>query len=202
MNTVRAVIVALLATALPGCGPTGQAPIKSAQEDPTTWRNRAIWTEKRGESVYVMVVGSASNASLDRGMSLDGAEQDARERLAIYLGATVEAFRERMTRRREVAGRSGEGEKKASAEQTSQTDRGGRTVAEQAVRGLEVVNTTIEKDTDTLFVLARLDFNAFRSVLAADRALTESERALVAKDAGEVRTELDAALSEARKHQK
>ena len=124
------------------------------------------------------------------------------ERLAIYLGATVEAFRERMTRRREVAGRSGEGEKKASAEQTSQTDRGGRTVAEQAVRGLEVVNTTIEKDTDTLFVLARLDFNAFRSVLAADRALTESERALVAKDAGEVRTELDAALSEARKHQK
>jgi hypothetical protein len=200
MKRIHALTLAVV-VGLSACAPA-PVQVKTSQEDPATWRNRAIWTEKRGDAVYVMAVGSAGNASLDRSMSLDSAEQDARERLAIYLGATVEAFRERMTRRREVAGRASDKEKTSSSEQTSQTDRGGRTIAEQAVRGVEIVNSTVEKDTDTLFVLARLDFNAFRSVLAADRALSEAERALVAKDASEVRSELDAALADARRQAK
>ena len=130
---------------------------------------------------------------------MEQAEQVARERLAIYLGSTVQAFRERLARRRELAARRDGDDKVGGAELTIQHDSGGRTIAERTVRGLEFANSFLEKDTDTLFVLGRLDLDHFRKTLLSDRALSEAERQLVAKNADEIRAEMDAALEDARR---
>jgi len=183
---------------VPGCGGSAHE-VKTVAEEPNTWHHRGIWTEKQGDRSMLLVVGASSNASLDRSTALELAEQTARERLAIYLGSTVQAFRERLARRREIAGKQiGDGDKTGGAELTVQHDSGGRTLAERTVRGLEFANSYLEKDTDTLFVLGRLDLEAFRKTLLSDRALSEAERRLVAKNADEVRAEMDAALEEAR----
>ncbi|HKQ68235.1 MAG TPA: hypothetical protein VJT73_02800 [Polyangiaceae bacterium] len=173
--------------------------VKTSAEEPATWRHRGVWTEKQGDHVFVMVVGSATSASLDRGSAMESAEQAARERMAIYLGSTVQAFRERLARRREVAARrSDDDETRKAAELTSQLDTGGRTIAERSVRGLEFANSFVENSTDTLFVLGRLDLDAFRKTLLSDRALSAAEREMVSKNADVVRAEMDSALEEAR----
>jgi hypothetical protein len=192
-----AVVIGALGTSV-GCGGSAHE-VKTAGDEPATWHHRGIWTEKLGDRVMVLVVGSSPSATLDRSSALEAAEQAARERLAIYLGSTVQAFRERLARRRELAARkTGGDEKTGGAELTIQHDSGGRTIAERTVRGLEFANTYLEKDTDTLFVLGRLDLDSFRKTLLSDRALTEAERQLVARNADEVRAEMDAALEEAR----
>jgi hypothetical protein len=188
----------LLLVTCTGCAGSAQV-VKSDANDSATWKNRSVWTEKHDDQTFVMAVGSASNASLDRTTSMDSAEQNARERVAIYLRSTVQAFRERLTRKREaIAKKPGGDEASGAAEVTKQDDSGGRTIADQAISGLEVINSEVEKDTDTLFVLARLDLAALRSVLAQDVSLTESERKLVAQNADEVRGEMDQALEQVR----
>jgi hypothetical protein len=182
-----------------GCG-SARHEVKTIAEEPTTWHHRGVWTEKQGDRTLLLVVGSSGSASLDRSSALEAAEQVARERLAIYLGSTVEAFRERLSRRRELAvKRIDDDDKVGGAELTSQNDSGGRTVAERAVRGLEFANSHLDEDSDTLFVLGRLDLENFKKTLLSDRALSEAERDLVAKNAAEIRAEMDAALEEARK---
>lgn len=180
-----------------GCGGKNEA-IKTTPEDSASWRHRGIWVEKKGDISYVMVVGTSSSASLDHSMSMDTAEQDARERAAIFLGATVQAFRERMTRRREIAAKRSDGEVAKAAEQTTQTDRGGRTIAEQAIRGMETINSFTDSKEDTLYVLARVDLQSLRNALATDPSLTDAERDAVTKDSNDVRNEMNAALDEAR----
>jgi len=174
--------------------------VKTVAEEPDTWHNRGIWTEKQGDRTLVLVVGSSPNATLDRSSAMEAAEQVARERLAIYLGSTVQAFRERLARRRElVAKREGDDDKTGGAELTIQHDSGGRTIAERTVRGLEFANSHFEEDSDTLFVLGRMDLDSFRKTLLSDRALSETERQFAAKNADEIRAEMDAALEEARR---
>ena len=204
-SNVRASAVALAALAIVagsavwGCG-SSRHEVKTVAEEPTTWHHRGIWSEKQGDRTLLLVVGSSGSASLDRSTALEAAEQVARERLAIYLGSTVEAFRERLARRREIAvKRIDDDDKVGGAELTSQNDSGGRTVAERAVRGLEFANSHFDEDSDTLFVLGRLDLENFRKTLLSDRALSEAERDLVARNAAEIRAEMDAALEEARK---
>jgi hypothetical protein len=182
-----------------GCG-SSRHEVKTIAEEPTTWHHRGVWSEKQGDRTLLLVVGSSGSASLDRSSALEAAEQVARERLAIYLGSTVEAFRERLSRRREIAvKRIDDDDKVGGAELTSQNDSGGRTVAERAIRGLEFANSHFDEDSDTLFVLGRLDLENFRKTLLSDRALSEAERDLVARNAAEIRAEMDAALEEARK---
>ena len=204
-SNVRASVVALASMAIVaastvcGCG-SSRHEVKTLAEEPSTWHNRGIWTEKQGDRTLLLVVGSSGNASLDRGSAMEAAEQAARERLAIYLGSTVQAFRERLARRRELAvKRIDDDDKVGGAELTSQNDSGGRTIAERAVRGLEFANSHLEEDSDTLFVLGRLDLENFRKTLLSDRALSEVERDLVARNAAEIRAEMDAALDEARR---
>ena len=204
-SNVRASAVALASLAIVagstvwGCG-SARHEVKTVAEEPTTWHHRGVWTEKQGDRTLLLVVGSSGSASLDRSTALEAAEQVARERLAIYLGSTVEAFRERLSRRREIAvKRIDDDDKVGGAELTSQNDSGGRTVAERAVRGLEFSNSHFDEDSDTLFVLGRLDLENFRKTLLSDRALSEAERDLVARNAAEIRAEMDAALEEARK---
>jgi hypothetical protein len=203
-SNVRASAVALVSMAIVAgpalwsCGGSRHE-VKTLAEEPSTWHHRGIWTEKQGDRTLVLVVGSSGNASLDRSSAMEAAEQVARERLAIYLGSTVQAFRERLARRRELAvKRLDDDDKVGGAELTSQNDSGGRTIAERAVRGLEFANSHLEEDSDTLFVLGRLDLESFRKTLLSDRALSEAERHLVARNAAEIRAEMDAALDEAR----
>jgi hypothetical protein len=204
-SKVKASAVALVSLAIvagaaaPGCG-SSRHEVKTIAEEPTTWHNRGIWTEKQGDRTLLLVVGSSGSASLDRSTAMEAAEQVARERLAIYLGSTVQAFRERLARRRELTvKRIDDDDKVGGAELTSQNDSGGRTLAERAVRGLEFANSHFDEDSDTLFVLGRLDLENFRKTLVSDRALSEAERDLVARNAAEIRAEMDAALDEARK---
>jgi hypothetical protein len=204
-SNIRASAVALVslaiagATGMWGCG-ASRHEVKTLAEEPSTWHNRGIWTEKQGDRTLLLVVGSSGNASLDRSSAMEAAEQVARERLAIYLGSTVQAFRERLARRREAAFKPvDDDDKTGGAELTSQNDSGGRTIAERAVRGLEFANSHLEEDSDTLFVLGRLDLESFRKTLLTDKALSEAERHLVSKNAAEIRAEMDAALDEARR---
>jgi hypothetical protein len=185
--------------AVAGCG-SARHKVKTVAEEPSTWHHRGIWTEKQGDRTLLLVVGSSGSATLDRSSAMEAAEQVARERLAIYLGSTVQAFRERLARRRELAvKRIDDDDKVGGAELTSQNDSGGRTVAERAIRGLEFANSHFEEDSDTLFVLGRLDLENFRKTLLSDRALSEVERDLVTKNAAEIRAEMDAALEDARR---
>ena len=201
---MRAPVASLVLLAAVGAGPAatgcGGSPheVKTVAEEPHTWHHRGIWTEKQGDRIMVLVVGSSPNATLDRNSAMEAAEQVARERLAIYLGSTVQAFRERLARRRELAVQRIDEDKAGGAELTSQNDSGGRTIAERTVRGLEFANSHLEKDTDTLFVLGRLDLENFKKTLLSDHALSEAERHMVAKNAAEIRAEMDAALEEAR----
>lgn len=189
----RAVVGAVLLASCSG------AQVATNPEDPAAWRNRGIWVENKDNVAFVMVVGSTSHASMDRSMSMDTAEQDARERLTIYLGSTVQAFRERLARRIDkVAQKSGSSAAAGGAEQTDRSDRAGRTIAENSVRGLEIVNSFVEKDTDNLFVLGRLNFDAFRQVLAQSSALSSAEKAEIERNSEEVRQEFDRALQDAR----
>jgi hypothetical protein len=204
-SNIRASAVALVSLAIAaatgtwGCG-ASRHEVKTLAEEPSTWHNRGIWTEKQGDRTLLLVVGSSGNASLDRSSAMEAAEQVARERLAIYLGSTVQAFRERLARRREAAFKPvDDDDKTGGAELTSQNDSGGRTIAERAVRGLEFANSHLEEDSDTLFVLGRLDLESFRKTLLTDKALSEAERHLVSKNAAEIRAEMDAALDEARR---
>ena len=197
---IAAVSITLVTgSAVSACG-SARHEVKTLAEEPSTWHHRGVWTEKQGDRTLLLVVGSSGNASLDRSSAMESAEQMARERLAIYLGSTVQAFRERLARRRELAvKRIDDDDKAGGAELSSQSDSGGRTVAERAVRGLEFANSHFEEDSDTLFVLGRLDLENFRKTLVSDRALSEAERDLVTKNAAEIRAEMDAALDEARR---
>jgi len=190
-------MVIMAASTVAACG-SSRHEVKTLAEEPDTWHHRGIWTEKQGDRTLLLVVGSSGNASLDRSSAMEAAEQVARERLAIYLGSTVQAFRERLARRRELAVQRIDEDKAGGAELTSQNDSGGRTIAERTVRGLEFANSHLEEDSDTLFVLGRLDLENFKKTLLSDKALSEAERNMVAKNAAEIRAEMDAALDEAR----
>jgi len=190
--------VAVGVSCLAACSGAAPAAKTTNTEDPAAWRNRGIWVEKKDGSTLVMVVGTANNASMDRSMSMDTAEQDARERLTIYLGSTVQAFRERLARRIDKIDKKSSGPAQSGATQTDRTDRAGRTIAENSVRGLEIVNTVAEKDTDTFFVLGRLNFDAFRQVMAQSNALSAAEKEEITRNSEEVRTEFDQALEDAR----
>lgn len=187
----------LIALMVLSCSLFKKPEVKTSVEDPNSWRKRGIWTEQKGDKTMVMVVGLTGNATLDESMARDKAEQDARERMAIYLGATVQAFRERMARQREIKAKR-DGVASSAVELTEQTDRGGRTVADQAVAGLEIVNSYVDKETDTMYVLGRLDIESLRKVLAQDKSLTEEERKLVSQNSEEVKKEMDEALEQAR----
>ena len=178
------------------CGGAPSEP-QTAADEPMSWWKKSIWVEKKDGGTNIMVVGRTEHASLDEGMAMDSAEQDAREKISIYLGATVVAFREKLKRRMSTAA-SRDGETSKAAEITTTDDSGGRTIAENTVAGLEVVNSHTDEKTDRFYVLGRLDYENFRSVLEADQALSEAERQYIEKNSDAVREEMDAALQDAR----
>jgi hypothetical protein len=193
----------LLGSALTACGSSERPRIHTETDAPETWVKRSLWTEKSGEKTLVMVVGRAGNASLDQSMAIDNAEQDARERMALYLAGTVQAFRERLATLASIKGKRGEvGDGSVpgvAAELTSKDVRGGRALADTAVRGLEIVNSVTDKTADTLLVLGQLDFDRFRGILARATVLTVTERQLINENTEEVRRAMDQALQEAQK---
>lgn len=186
-----------------GCGGSPPAAVKTDTESPETWTKRTLWTEKKGDQVFVMVVGRASNASLDQTMAMDTAEQDAREHVALYLASTVQAFRERLSvlmstkGKRDIGG--GEGKAGSSAELSEKNTNAGRSIADTTVRGLEVINSAVDKDTDTQLVLGRLDIAKLREVLAQSTALSELERQRINENAQDARDAMDQALEDARR---
>lgn len=166
-------------------------------DEPMSWWKRSIWVENKDGASAIMVVGRTEHAALDEGMAMDSAEQDAREKVALYLGATVVAFREKLKRRMSVAASRGEGTQKA-AEVTTTEDSGGRTIAEKTIAGIEFVNSHTDQATDRFYVLGRLDYANFRSILQADQSLTDEERDFIKENSDAVREEMDAALAESR----
>jgi hypothetical protein len=184
---------------LPACGGSGAGePASSASRADTPWWKKSVWTEKHGDATLIMVTGRTGNASLDEGMAMDNASQDAREQMALYLDATTTAFRERLRKMISASGKKADGTVAGAAEKTETDMAGGRTLAEAAVRGLEVVDSRRDEESDTFYVLGQLDVKALRDALASSAALSEEERQRIEEDSAEVKEAMESAIEDAR----
>jgi hypothetical protein len=159
-----------------------------------------VWTEKKGDRLVVRVVGRASHASLDEAMAYDNAAQDAREQLAIYLAARVDAFRERLRNLQSIdtEGTETEGKREGGATKTETDLSGGRTLAQAGAAGLEIITSKMNSDTNTLLVLGELDAERARELLSKQSdVLDGEERARIAQGSAQVKQAWEEALASA-----
>jgi len=191
-------ILVAVATALSACG-ARQTPTTDSEE-PESWRNRGLWVEAAGDRTYVNAVGVAPNASLGRTYSMPSAEEDARSKLSEYLGSVVKTFRERLQRMDTTTGKDKDGDVANAAQATQRNDTADRSVSDNVVHGMETINSYVDKDSDELFVLARVDVEQLYKTLGTSDALTESERGMVQGNSAEVRKEFEAATHASAPH--
>lgn len=187
MRSARAIALVLGLAAAPaifGCG--AGTPARAPAGASPLWLRRTVWVDERAGRKLVFVVGRAPNAALDESSAMDSAAQDARENLALYLKSETHAIRERAGRR--VTSKStGSGQLPSnSASVETHDERAGATVAEAAVSGLEIVDSSIDASTDTQFVLGQLDLERYRVLLGQSEELTAEERDAVSQHWEEV----------------
>lgn len=187
------VSVVSLITAI-GCAGTQVSP-----EDTDSWRKRGLWVEQEGETQIVNIVGRAENASMGETFVMSTAEQDARARLSIYLGATVTAFRERLARAMANKGKAAGADAPTGGYVATEDNRqGDRTIADNVVRGMETINSFTDKETDTFYVLGRVNLDTLRKVLSASDALSAAEKEFIAANSEVVSSAWKEAADDAR----
>lgn len=193
---LQVVLSLSVAAGLPAC--SGAKASVPGDDDTVQWYDRPTVVQKSADgNAYVLVVGIGRNVSLDESMALSMAEQDARERMTLYLGGAVAAFRKRLNEQNEIAtANSKASEGKSAAEQTNKFMLAGQTLAQNTVRGMEVVKAKTMNNQK--YVQGRLNLSAFRQVLAESQALSEAERAAIKTNSAEVDAAFDKALDEAR----
>lgn len=181
-----------------GSGCSGAKAEVPGDDETVAWFERPTVVNKGPDgNAYVLVVGIGRNAGLDESMAMNIAEQDARERLSLYLGGLATAFRKRLNEQNEIAiANSKSAEGKSMAEQTNKFMLAGQTLAQNAVRGMEV--TRSKTINNAKYVQGRLNLNAYKQVLAESQALSDAERAAIQTNSAEVDEAFQRAMDDAR----